>query len=61
MLSNPEMLSLKFSIGHNNSIINCIGRICFMKGGESDKWSDIDMLDHFLRKAQNSVKKKAEE
>ena len=27
-----------------------------MKGGEAAKWSDIDMADHFLGKAQNYVK-----
>ncbi|MDE5416739.1 arylsulfatase [Labilibaculum sp. DW002] len=53
---NPELLSLKWHHGHNNSIINGIPRIGFMKGGETAKWSDVDMADHFLGKAQEYLK-----
>ncbi|WP_372651363.1 arylsulfatase [Draconibacterium sp.] len=53
---NPEMLTMKWHHGHNNSIVNGIPRIGFMKGGEKAKWSDVDMADHFLAKAQNYVK-----
>ena len=42
--------------GHNNSIVNGIPRIGFMKGGKSAKWSDVDIADHFLDKAKNWVK-----
>lgn len=55
-LDNPELLSLKWHHGHNNSIVNGIPRIGFMKGGEAAKWSDVDMADHFLGKAQEYVK-----
>ena len=54
--SNPEMLTMKWHHGHNNSIVNGIPRIGYMRGGESAKWSDIDMADHFLGKAKNYVK-----
>jgi len=54
---NPEMLTMKWHHGHNNSIVNGIPRIGFMKGGETAKWSDVDMADNFLSKAQNYVKK----
>ncbi|QIA07445.1 sulfatase-like hydrolase/transferase [Draconibacterium halophilum] len=54
---NPELLKMKWHHGHNNSIVNGIPRIGFMKGGEKAKWSDVDMADHFLEKAQNYVKK----
>ena len=54
--SNPEMTSMKWHHGHNNSIVNEIPRIGFMKGGETSKWVDIDMADHFLGKAQEYVK-----
>jgi arylsulfatase A-like enzyme len=47
--------------GHNQSIINGIPRIGFMKGGESARWKDIDMADHFLEKAQNYVKEHKDE
>ena len=54
-LDNPELLTLKWHHGHNNSIVNGIPRIGFMKGGESAKWSDVDMADHFLKKAKDYV------
>jgi arylsulfatase A-like enzyme len=53
---NPELLKMKPSHGHDNSIVNGISRIGFMKGGESAKWIDEDMADHFLKKAQEYVK-----
>ncbi len=53
---NPELLNMKWHHGHNNSIVNGIPRIGFMKGGEDAKWSDVDMADHFLEKAQAYVK-----
>ncbi|MDW5289183.1 arylsulfatase [Formosa sp. PL04] len=55
-ISNPEMLTMKWHHGHNNSIVNGIPRIGFMKGGQSAKWSDVDMADQFLVKAQDYVK-----
>ncbi|WP_020533099.1 sulfatase family protein [Flexithrix dorotheae] len=53
---NPELLKMKWHHGHNNSIVNGIPRIGFMKGGESAKWVDEDMADHFLGKAQEYIK-----
>ena len=53
---NPELLTMKWHHGHNNSIVNGIPRIGFMKGGEKAKWSDVDMADHFLAKAKDYVK-----
>ncbi|MHB0754798.1 sulfatase family protein [Polaribacter sp. M15] len=55
-ISNPELLTMKWHHGHNSSIVNGIPRIGYMKGGESAKWVDTDMADHFLEKAQNYVK-----
>ncbi|MCY1719363.1 arylsulfatase [Prolixibacteraceae bacterium Z1-6] len=52
---NPELLRMKSSQGHNNSIVNGIGRIGFMKGGESAKWIDENMADTFLVRAQKFV------
>lgn len=53
---NPELTTMKWHHGHNNSIVNGIPRIGYMKGGEAAVWSDIDMADHFLLKAQNYVR-----
>ena len=55
-LKNPELTTMKWHHGHNGSIVNGIPRIGYMKGGENAKWSDIDMADHFLKKAQNYIK-----
>ena len=56
-LKNPEMLKMKWHHGHNNSIVNGIPRIGFMKGGESAKWIDEDMADYFLNVAKHYIKK----
>ena len=58
---NPELLTMKWHHGHNNSIVNGIPRIGFMKGGEAAKWSDVDMADHFLAKAQEYVRSHKQE
>ncbi|MBO2543584.1 arylsulfatase [Salegentibacter sp. BDJ18] len=58
---NPELLTMDWHHGHNNSIINGIPRIGYMTGGESAKWSDVDMADDFLEKAQTYVKEHKEE
>ncbi|MCG8309045.1 MAG: arylsulfatase [Cytophagales bacterium] len=53
---NPEMLKMKWHHGHNNSIVNGIPRIGFMKGGESAKWVDENMADTFLIRAQKYIR-----
>ncbi len=56
-ISNPELLKMKWHHGHNNSIVNGIPRIGFMKGGESAKWKDEDMANTFLEEAQDYIKR----
>ncbi|WP_439483316.1 sulfatase family protein [Cyclobacterium plantarum] len=58
-IDNPELVEMKWHHGHNNSIINGVPRIGFMKGGDAAKWSDVDMADHFLEKAQRFVRENA--
>jgi arylsulfatase A-like enzyme len=58
---NPELLRIKWHHGHNNSIVNGIPRIGFMKGGENAKWVDEDMADHFLQKTQEYLREKKDE
>ena len=53
---NPELLKMQWHHGHDNSIVNGISRIGFMKGGEKAKWIDEDMADVFLERAQRYVK-----
>lgn len=52
---NPELLKLEWDHGHDNSIVNGISRIGFMKGGEKAKWIDEDMADTFFEKAKNYI------
>src|SRR5690606_17673224 len=54
-LDHPEMLKLKWDHGHNNSIVNGIPRIGFMKGGKSALWKDEEMADTFLKEAEDYV------
>lgn len=44
-------LRMDWSRGHNDAVINGIGRIGFMKGGKSAIWKDEDMADEFARQA----------
>ncbi|WP_167613451.1 sulfatase family protein [Maribellus sediminis] len=60
-IDNPELLTMRWHFGHNHSIVNGIPRIGYMKGGEKAKWSDVDMADHFLGKAQDFVLKHKDE
>ncbi len=55
-LDHPEMLRLKWDHGHNNSIVNGIPRIGFMKGGQAARWVDEDMADTFLTEAKDFVR-----
>ena len=54
-LDNPELCTMKWHHGHNNSIHNGIPRIGFQKGGKSALWVDEDMADDFLGKAQQYI------
>ena len=47
-LTNPEMLKMNWSVGHNYSIVNGIPRIGYMKGGTKARWIDEDMADYFV-------------
>lgn len=60
-LDNPELLKMRWHHGHNNSIVNGIPRIGFMKGGEKAKWIDEDMADVFLLKTQEFIQEKNKE
>lgn len=54
---NPELTTMKWHHGHNNSIVNGVPRIGFMKGGKAALWNDKDMADRFLMEAKQYVKK----
>ena len=54
-LTHPEMLTMKWHHGHNQSIVNGVPRIGYMKGGKKALWKDEEMADHFLEKAREFV------
>lgn len=52
---NPELLRMKYSHGHDMSIVNGVSRIGFMRGGRSALWVDEEMAEVFLDKAVSFV------
>lgn len=58
---NPELVTLKPSQGHNNTIINGIPRIGWMTGGKSALWKDEDIADIITHKAKKFITSHKEE
>ena len=57
---NPELLyNLKSSHGHNQSIVNGIGRIGYMKGGGKALWKDENIADSITRHAVDFIRANA--
>ncbi len=54
---DPELLTLKPSHGHADTIVNGISRIGFMAGGRAARWKDEDMADELTRRAVAFVEK----
>ncbi len=54
-LSHPEMLKMDWDHGHNNTIVNGIPRIGYMKGGVKARWKDEDMADYFMAKVKSYI------
>jgi len=53
---NPEPMTFyKSTRGHNNSVINGIGRIGYMKGGKSAIWQDDKMSEVFVEHAKKFI------
>ncbi len=48
---HPELLKMKPSQGHNQTIVNGISRIGWMSGGQSARWVDEEMADTLTKKA----------
>lgn len=48
---NPELLKLESSHGHDNALINGIGRIGFMTGGKSALWTDELIAERLTEQA----------
>lgn len=52
---NPELLKLRPSHGHDNTIVNGISRIGWMTGGKSALWVDEDIADTITEKATQFI------
>ncbi|HEX9151976.1 MAG TPA: arylsulfatase [Flavobacterium sp.] len=54
---HPELLKMQASPGqgHNNTIVNGIGRIGYMSGGHKARWTDEEMPLTFLSKAKEFI------
>lgn len=54
---HPELLKLQSSPnqGHNQTIVNGIGRIGYMSGGKMARWVDEELSTTFLSKAQQFI------
>lgn len=50
-------LKMNWSHGHNDAVINGIGRIGFMKGGKDALWVDEDMSKVFAKQAVQFIEK----
>ncbi len=59
--NREAMTYYKSSHGHNNSVINGIGRIGYMFGGKSALWDDEKMADVFVEKAKKYIADKKNE
>lgn len=49
-ISERDHLKMDWAYGHNDAVVNGIGRIGFMKGGQAARWKDEDMADTFTAK-----------
>ena len=54
---HPELLKLQSSPdhGHNNTIVNGIGRIGYMSGGKKARWTDEEVAHVFIDKAESFI------
>lgn len=59
--NNPELLVMHPSHGHDQSIVNGISRIGFMKGGKSALWKDDEIAKTLTAKAISYIEEHADE
>ncbi|MDD2327366.1 MAG: sulfatase-like hydrolase/transferase [bacterium] len=52
---NPELLKMKPSQGHNNTIVNGISRIGYMTGGTAALWKDEQIAHTILNQAEQFI------
>ncbi len=54
---HPELLRMPPSHGHDQTIVNGVSRIGYMSGGKAARWSDEDMADTYVKKADEFIAK----
>lgn len=54
---HPELLKLKPSHGHDQTIVNGVSRIGYMTGGQSARWVDEEMADTITAKAVSFIER----
>ncbi|MGL4292346.1 MAG: sulfatase family protein [Bacteroidales bacterium] len=59
--NNPELLKMQPSHGHNQSIVNGISRIGYMKGGKSALWTDENIADQLTGQAISYIERYKDE
>jgi arylsulfatase A-like enzyme len=55
---HPELLKVRPSHGHDQTIVNGISRIGYMSGGRSARWVDEDIADTITAKAVSFIERK---
>lgn len=58
---NPELLKLQPSHGHNNSIVDSISRIGYMKGGGTALWKDENIADSIVAHSIEFIRRHQDE
>lgn len=58
---HPELLKMKSSHGHDQTIVNGIGRIGYMSGGKKARWTDEELSLTFLSKAKSFIQENKEQ
>lgn len=51
----PDLLTIKLSHGHDNTIVGGISRIGYMSGGKTARWSDDTMADVLAERAVSFI------
>lgn len=59
-ISHRDTLRLDWPHGHNQAIVNGIGRIGFSTGGRAAQWRDEDLADTFVRPGVDFIARETE-
>jgi len=54
---NAELLRMKYTEGHDQTIVNGVSRIGYMSGGKKARWIDEDMADVLTNRAISFINK----